>query len=144
MDHEDSNNFREKIRIMERKLGLLKKGNGSCSNISLTQCHTVVEIGRTPGINLRTLSYLLDLDMSTMSRCIESLVKKDLVNRKNAAEDRRCVNLELTDQGKRLFNTIEKDMNNKFFQIFNRIPDDQRNTVLNSLDIIINALQESD
>lgn len=141
---EDSKSFREKFRIMERKLSLLMKGNSCCCDISLTQCHALVEIGRTPGINLRTLANQLDLDISTMSRCIESLVKMDLVIRKNAATDRRCIDLELTDQGKHLFNTIEKDMNNKFFQIFNRIPDDQKNTVLNSLDFIINALQESD
>lgn len=141
---EDSNSFREKFRIMERKLGLLMKGDGCCCDISLTQCHALVEIGRMSGINLKTLANQLDLDISTMSRCIESLVKMDLVIRKNAATDRRCIDLELTYHGKHLFNTIEKDMNNKFFQIFNRIPNDQQNTVLNSLDFIINALQESD
>lgn len=63
-----------------------------------------VEIGKTPGINLSTLANQLDLNFSTMSRWIESLVKMDLVIRKNAAIDRRCIDLELTDQGKHLFN----------------------------------------
>ncbi|WP_455718256.1 MarR family winged helix-turn-helix transcriptional regulator [Anaerosporobacter sp.] len=126
---------------MERKLGLLKKGNGCRCDISLTQCHALVEIGRTPGIILRTLADQLDLDISTMSRCIDSLVKKDFVNRKNSAVDRRCVILELTDNGQQLFNTIEKDMNDKFFQIFNRIPEEQRKEVLNSIDVILDAIQ---
>ncbi|WP_167956530.1 MarR family winged helix-turn-helix transcriptional regulator [Anaerosporobacter faecicola] len=141
MKQEDYKEFREKIRLMERKLGLLNKGTGCCA-ISLSQCHALVEIGHAPKINLRNLAQCLDLDISTMSRCIDSLVKKHLVSRTTSLEDRRCVHLELTEEGFTLFESIENNMNDRFDQIFHRIPDEQRMVVLQGLDTILLALQE--
>ncbi|MBU4439706.1 MAG: MarR family transcriptional regulator, partial [Firmicutes bacterium] len=83
MNRAQPKQFREQIRILERKLGLLKKNNGSyCAEVlTLAQCHALVEIGRIETISLKELSVILAIDMSTTSRTVDGLVKKGYVLR---------------------------------------------------------------
>lgn len=136
--------FREQIRILERKLGLLNKNcdNKSCQSVTLSQCHTLVEIGRARNISLKDLSSLLLLDMSTTSRTVESLVKKELVERTTSKSDRRSVDIYLTPTGEEVFQDIEKRMNLDFERIFSYVPDTEKQNVLKSLDLIISAFEK--
>ena len=116
MNPVQSKHFREQIRILERKLGLLKKNNGSCCAAALTlaQCHALVEIGRVKIISLKELSIILAIDMSTTSRTVDGLVKKGYVQRIPSREDRRSVEISLTESGFEIFETIESN-NDTFF-----------------------------
>jgi len=133
--------FREKIRILERELGLLKKENncGYCSSITLTQCHGLVEIGRAVKTTLKDLSSILSLDTSTTSRTVDSLVKKGYVLRTPSHTDRRSVEICLSREGIKAFHEIEATMNAEFSTIFERIPESDKEVVLHSLDLILNA-----
>ena len=140
MNQINSKNFRELIRILERKLGLLNKQDSCCLEVTLAQCHALVEIGRSENISLKNLSILLDLDISTMSRTVESLVKKDLVFRTPSETDRRSIDIKLTGKGFKLFNDIENKMYEKFNNVFDQFSIEDRSTAINGLNIIIGAL----
>lgn len=135
----NSKNFREQIRILERKLGLLNKQDICCSEVSLAQCHALVEIGRAKSISLKELSNILGLDISTMSRTVDILVKKDFVLRSPSKADRRSIDIELTPKGLTTFDDVENKMEDKFKTIFNQIPLEDQATVFNGLNIIIEA-----
>ncbi len=139
-----SKQFREKIRMMERKLELLEKNNNEfcCEAITLTQSHTLIEIGRAKSIALKDLSIRLNLDISTTSRSVDSLVKKKYVQRVTSEIDRRSVNIFLTDNGKKLFCDIENKMDNYFEQMFSRVPEQEMENVLYSLDLILDAFNK--
>lgn len=141
MNEKQAKDFREKIRILERKLGLLKKNNGSINKNTLTlpQCHSLIEIGRAEKISLKNLSKILSIDISTTSRTVESLVKKEYVIRTTSSEDRRSVDIYLSESGKLLFNEIESEMDNYFSEIFSRIPQNEKGNVLIALDTILKA-----
>lgn len=143
MNEVNSKNFRELIRILERKLGLLNKQDACCSNVPLAQCHALVEIGRHKSISLKELSNILTLDISTMSRTVDSLVKKEFVVRTQSETDRRSVVIKLTNKGLDLFNDIENKMDNEFKLIFDNIPKEDQVTALNGLNIIVEALTKS-
>ncbi|MDD3308149.1 MAG: MarR family transcriptional regulator [Acetobacterium sp.] len=136
--------FREQIRILERKLGLLKKNNGSCcaAVLTLAQCHALVEIGRVNSISLKELSIILAIDMSTTSRTVDGLVKKGYVQRIPSLEDRRSVDISLTDSGMVIFETIESNNDTFFADIFNNIPNAEKMMVLHALDVILAAFDQ--
>jgi len=136
-------NFREQIRILERKLGLLNKQDTCYPEVSLAQCHALVEIGRAKSISLKNLSNILTLDISTMSRTVDSLVKKDFVLRSPSKVDRRSIDIELTEKGLLTFEDIENKMNDKFKKVFKEISDEDQLTAINGLNIIIEALSKS-
>lgn len=144
MNEINSINFRQLIRILERKLGLLNKQDSCCFEVTLAQCHALVEIGRAENISLKDLANLIGLDISTMSRTVDSLVKKEFVFRASSETDRRSIDIKLTEKGLTLFEDIESKMNDKFKNIFNQISIQEQLTVFNGLNIIINALDQNE
>lgn len=135
--------LRELIRSLERKLGILEENEFSCCNISITQCHALVEIGRAKKMALNELADLLNLEDSTMSRTVNILVTKELVRRDIDPADRRYITIVLTDEGQKLFESIETNMGNYYADIFSRIPNEKQEIVLESLDILLTAVTTS-
>ena len=144
MINKGSETLRELIRILVRDLGILEKGDVSCCGVNLTQCHAVVEIGRKGKISLVDLAGLLGLDKSTMSRTINNLVELDLVLRDLDVENRRYVIIQLTENGENIFKNIEDSMNGYYKSIFNSIPENKRNQVMESLQLLTNAVENND
>ena len=134
--------FRENTRMLEIHLGNINKTDCCCGGISEAQCFVLVEIGRRPNISVKELAAILRLDKSGISRTVEELVRRKYVERKTSEEDRRYVVLNLTSDGKKRFEKIEKDMNRKFRQILERIPVDKRTEVIDALEIYNQACDE--
>jgi len=137
---DDTKQLREMIRILERRLGILQENEYSCCNITLGQCHALVEIGRANSISLNELAELLNLEKSTMSRTVNNLVTTGLVKREIDPQDRRYVTISLTESGSMLFEKIEADMNSYFSKVYELIPENKRQQVIESLDILINVI----
>lgn len=136
--------LRELIRQLERKLGILQESQQSCCGcISMAQCHALVEIGRAEKISLNDLAEKLNLDSSTMSRTVNKLVANDLVKRDTDPVDRRYVTISLTKMGESHFHTIESERNAHFQKIYESIPARKQEQVLESLQILIDALSKN-
>lgn len=143
MINQGSETLRELIRILVRDLGILEKSDASCCGVTITQCHAVVEIGRKEKISLVDLAGLLGLDKSTMSRTINNLVESDLVLRDLDTENRRYVIIQLTENGRNIFRNIEESMNEYYTSIFNSIPENKRGQVMESLQLLTNAVKSN-
>lgn len=142
LNEDNSKKLRELMRILERKLGVLGKNEGSSGKLTLAQCHAVVEIGRAEKISLNELSEVLNLDNSTMSRTINNLVNSDIVIRETDVKDRRYVVIKLTDSGCRIFKEIEQNMKKYFEKVYELIPKEKVNQVIESLEILNDAIRE--
>lgn len=143
MMNQGSDNLREMLRILVRNLGILDKSDASCCGVSMTQCHAIVEIGRAKKISLIDLSDLLELEKSTMSRTINNLVDDGYVTREVDSSNRRYVSIQLTDKGLEVFQSIEDSMHQYYGNIFQSIPEDKRNQVLESLEILVKSIKEN-
>lgn len=141
---DDPKQLREMIRILERKLGLLKESGFSCCGITMSQCHALVEIGRAESISLNELAELLNLENSTMSRTVNNLVTSELAKRDIDPKDRRYVTISLTESGHKLYEGIEKEMNLYFKRIYETIPKDKKQQVLESMKILLDAIGENE
>jgi len=142
MTGQESGSLRELVRILVRRLGILEKSDASCCGVSLSQCHAIVEIGRKGKINLNDLAEMLGVDKSTMSRTINNLVESGLAARDLDDGDRRYVVIQLTEDGQRFFENTETGMERYFTEIFERIPEDRRGQVLESLELLTAAVKD--
>lgn len=141
---ENPKQLREMIRILERKLGILKESEFSCCSVTISQCHALVEIGRAQNISLNELAELLNLENSTMSRTVNNLVTNGLAKRDIDPQDRRYVTISLTDNGHKLYEDIEERMNQYFTGIYKRIPEDKKQQVLESMQILLEAINDNE
>ncbi|QXE19045.1 MarR family winged helix-turn-helix transcriptional regulator [Clostridium sp. 001] len=143
MENQGSSYLRELIRILVRDLGILEKSDTSCCGVTISQCHAIVEVGRSEEISLNELAKTLNLDKSTMSRTINNLVKSGLVIRDMHPEDRRYVTIKLTDEGMDTFKSIESRMKEYYKNIFHSIPDNKREQVLESLKLLTESVNKN-
>lgn len=139
----DLSQLREKIRLLERKLGVLEDVQMSCCGITMAQCHALVEIGRAKRLSLNELADKLNLDNSSMSRTVNNLVNKGFVQRDIDPQDRRYVTITQTEVGRNAYESIETGMEDYFLKIYELIPAERREQVLESLDLLLNAIDKS-
>jgi DNA-binding MarR family transcriptional regulator len=129
---------------MERKLGVLEECKVSCGGISLAQCHALTEIGRAKSISLIKLSELLNLDNSTLSRTVNNLVNKGLVERELDKKDRRYVTIKLSENGCKIFKNLEENWNSYYQNVLEAIPIEKQEQVLESMQILLEAISKND
>ncbi len=141
---DDPKLLREMLRFLERKLGVLEDKQVSCCNITMAQCHALVEIGRSANISLNELAQLLNLENSTMSRTVNNLVNNGLVKRDIDLQDRRYVTISLTDSGEKIFKKIEASMDLYFTKVYDSIPGTSRLQVIESLKILLEAIDKNE
>lgn len=143
MEKNGAQNLRELLRILIRNLGVLEKSESSCCGTTIAQCHALIEVGRSGEVSLNELADLLALDKSTMSRTINNLVEAGQVVRESHSGDRRYVSIKLTDEGRKIFQTIEISMKQYYENIFLSIPEEKREQVIESLELISQAAKEN-
>jgi len=136
---DDSKTLREQIRKLERMLGVLNDSEMSCCNVTMAQCHAIVEIGRAGSLSLVQLSEILNLDTSTTSRTVNNLVTRNLATRDPDPDDRRFIQIALTDSGIQIFNQIETNMDAHFSVMYQKITPEKRVQVLESIQILLDV-----
>jgi len=87
------------------------------------------------------LSETMALANSTMTRMVDQLVQKGLMQRKPDDEDRRIVLVGLTEQGQDLRHTLEQNLYRVFGQVAARIQDNERPLVLHALEQVTNLVK---
>lgn len=133
--------LRESLRLLVRRLGVLERSEASCCEITMSQCHALVEIGRAGRLSVNVLAEVLGLDKSTVSRSIDKLVGDGLVIRDTDPEDRRYVVLRLSDKGEAVFREIEKRMVTYFEEVIAAIPPEKRGQIIDSIQFLIKAVK---
>lgn len=134
--------LREVTRILERNLECINSSVYCLCSINTAQCHTLVEIGRKKDSMLKDLAATLRIDVSTASKLVEELVKKDLVIREASKLDRRSVQINLSDKGRQIFEHIEDEMDMYFNEIFEFIDSAERDSILQSISLYNQALEQ--
>ena len=135
--------LRENLRLLVRKLGVLERGEASCCGITMSQCHTIVEIGKAGGMSVNVLAGALGLDKSTVSRSVDKLVSDGIIVRRADPDDRRYVTLRLSDKGQSIFEQMEKRMAEYFEEVAAALPGDKREQIVESLGYLAQALKDS-
>jgi len=132
--------LRDIIIELERRLGVLEDRITDCCGLSMAQCHAVVELGRRNNVSLGSLAQSLNLENSTVSRTVNNLVNGSLAERTEDSSDRRYVAITLTEDGRQVYESIENGMNEFFDRIMKRIPEEKQDMVIDSLQILLEAI----
>jgi DNA-binding MarR family transcriptional regulator len=134
--------LRESVRTIMKKLGILQKGEAVCCGVTMGQCYSITEIGRVDKISLNELAENLNLDKSTLSRTVDNLVQAGLVERMVNPENRRMIDIQLTPEGKKIYQGLEEKMDKYFRNILESIPKEKQKQVVESMELLAQALQE--
>jgi DNA-binding MarR family transcriptional regulator len=132
--------FRAKLREIERTVWLQTKSEALCCGVTMAQCHAILEIGAAGELNLKDLAARLGLDNSTLSRTVESLVKDGLVERTTSTADRRATVIRLNEKGHAARDRINSTWNRICRDMFRSIPREKHAQLIESVSILADLL----
>lgn len=120
-------------------------GNVSSFDISIRQHQTMSLVCRLTedkpnGITLKELAEAMKLAPATVSELVESLVKKDFLQRIQNPEDRRAVQITLTEHGQTLLDQCIQCVDSLCEKLLAELSASERTAMLNALEKITRKL----
>ena len=117
MDHLQAENqepFERQLRQLIASFDLLARrlmlerpvANGSDVEVSRQETKAVIVLGRRGPIMMSDLARILNMALSTATNTIDKLVAKELVERSRGDEDRRIVQVGLSEKGAHLYESF--------------------------------------
>lgn len=141
MDDTDIRSFRRLLRKFEQ---LTEAQTGiCCSGVSVAQCHALMEIEYLGQASIGQLADNLNLDKSTLSRTVDGLVERQLVDRRPNPDDRRYMIVTLTKSGLAICRQINATNDAYYRRVFETIPEEQRQIVKSSIELMVEAMLAS-
>lgn len=123
-----------------RNFGLHQPDRTPCGQpLPVSEAHAMVEVAREGRIRQVELARRLRLEKSTVSRLVHNLAGRGWVHREAADGDGRGVLVVLSDEGARAAARQADTRRNRLTSLLDRMPDDQRATVVRALQILAEA-----
>ncbi len=124
--------IRAASRELVRQFGLMNQTVAG-TDLSLSAAHAIIEIGLAGKLSSRQLSEQLQLEKSTISRLVKSLVRRELICELRSSEDKRIKLLSLTRHGKQTLRTLDRFAETQVSSALCRLSNDSRLGVLKGL-----------
>ena len=118
-------------RAFERFLGALRRARrrvpaGSDGRLTLAQLHLAGALEAHPGRTVRELAEAAGVSQPTITRALDALQRQGLVTRAASPEDRRCVLVELTAEGRELLRTERERIDARRHELLAELSPDER------------------
>ncbi len=123
---------REASRQIVRELGILSWKQKS-TNLSITQCHILIELQKYNYLTISSISKFLKLDKSTISRTIKQLSNLNLVTISPNSFDSREKLICLTNRSFKIIQKINDDADNIVKDALQLLNEDDKKVIINGL-----------
>jgi DNA-binding MarR family transcriptional regulator len=137
---EEIKTFRCKMRVLEREISKALAETTACCGVTLSQCHTLLELEQQGSVSMKTLTKDLDIDKSTLSRIIDGLVTLGFLNRETDPGDRRRMNVCLTQNGHQVARRLNTTSDEYYTELFKHIPSGKHEQVVESFVLLTEAM----
>ncbi|WP_404443636.1 MarR family transcriptional regulator [Sutcliffiella horikoshii] len=133
------------LQVTMRRFGMLNKNCCSVEDhdISQVQSHILYELARTESPSMQQVAETIGMDITTFSRQIQTLVKLELVEKRQSAEDKRVYHLYLTENGKKVEQEINQQMLHYLKNVFSNLSENESVEVVESLKVLNAAMSKS-
>ncbi|MCW8926853.1 MAG: MarR family transcriptional regulator [Xanthomonadales bacterium] len=107
--------------------------------MTLAQCLVLLDIDEHKKATMGQLAAHLRLDHSTLTRTVNGLVRKNLVERAGDENDRRIVWIRLSAEGENLCKEIHESNDAYAWQVLSHIPQSERANVIRCFEMLVQA-----
>lgn len=132
----------ELLREVARLYTRAQRTVADCCRTSTTQCHLLVELGRTGPLPLNELGARLSLEKSWVSRAVDGLVERGWATKEPNPLDARSWLVTLTADGEARVHELNATLDNHAARVLEHLSPRDRATVEQSLLLLLKALRE--
>lgn len=132
----------ELLREVARLYTRAQRVVADCCRTSSTQCHLLVELGRSGPLPLTELGARLSLEKSWVSRAVDGLVERGWATKEANPLDARSWLVTLTADGEDRVRELNATLDNHAARVLDHFSERDRATVEKSLLLLLKALRE--
>jgi DNA-binding MarR family transcriptional regulator len=132
----------ELLREVARLYTRAQRAVADCCRTSSTQCHLLVELGRSGPVPLSELGQRLSLEKSWVSRAVDGLVDRGWATKEPNPQDARSWLVTLTADGVARARELNATLDNHAAQVLEKLNERDRAMVEKSLTLLLKALRE--
>lgn len=137
-------NWWDELERLARILGQVGPDEVCCEGLSQRQCSILRILVAQEGARISDLAATSGITPSAMTRVLEKLEARKLVERvRGSQEDGRAASVRITDAGRRTRQQLDELMRERTTQIINSIPKQKRAQILESLELLNNAIEST-
>jgi|SRR5271165_299861 len=134
----------DELERLARILGQIGPDEVCCDGLSQRQTAILRVLVSSEGARLTDLAALSGITPSAMTRVLEKLEARGLVERvRGAHDDGRAAVVRITAAGRRTRKLLDELMRSRTTTIMGAIPQKQRAQVLNALELLNNAIESA-
>jgi DNA-binding MarR family transcriptional regulator len=134
--------LQEQLIALIRAFGLHRPDQTPCGEpVAVAEAHALMELAHGAPLSQNDLTTRLQLEKSTVSRLVGILETRGWIGRVRSAQDGRARELHLTDTGRQIAADLAEARRSKFARVFAAIPESERGTVFESLQILVEAMR---
>lgn len=130
------------LREVARLYTRAQREVADCCRTTSTQCHLLVELGRSAPVSQGELGQRLCLEKSWVSRAVDGLAARGLVAKEPNPVDARSWLVTLTPDGAERVHTLNQTLDAHAVRLLDRLSADDRSTVEQSLRLLLGALRQ--
>lgn len=108
-----------------------------------SQCYIVLEIYKHETLSVNEISEKMCLEISTITRIMNNLVRDGFVLRKKSIYDKRVVEAVLTDSGKEVALKLQKSIANYYKDVISNLPRGHVREVMSAVELLVTALEKA-
>jgi DNA-binding MarR family transcriptional regulator len=139
----DASRLRGAIWGLVRRFGVSERADVSCCGVTVAQAAALEALSGHGPMRLSDLGRRLGIAPSTLTRNVERLVQAGLVSRLADAADGRAARVALTAAGRSAALGVAGREDDFARQVLERIPEDRRRAVLESLTELLGAVRSA-
>ncbi len=110
-------------------------------SVSVVEFRAMRTLNEFKQLTVNQLADKMSLTSSRITRIIDGLVSKDIVNRESSTTDRRVYDLSLTDYGKNEITIMNEDYSKIHKEILSIIPDEYYDTMVEGITKLNDAVE---
>jgi DNA-binding MarR family transcriptional regulator len=118
----------------------LERSGKCCHGVTLSQCHALDLLSKKGSLTMNELSRQMGLAKSTMTRIVNNMVREGWIDQVKDQRDKRLVNVRLTQEGKKMAETLGRSSQEYVQRILKHLPPDKIPQVVESLKWIVKSV----
>ena len=130
----------EIARLVPKLLRGLRAGFIAAPQVTTSQMVTLIRIYEKVTTRVGILSKELHVSAPTITGVVDRLLRNGYLRRTHDKQDRRVVNVELTDKGRGLVEHILSEINKRWYRILIHLSEKEREDYLRILKRIVDVL----
>lgn len=118
------------LRRIMRAADIYSRKLGKKSGLTTPQLIVLRAIDASENITVTELSRQVSLSQATVTSILNRMEKAGLVNRKRSDEDRRRVNLQVSDRGESVLSEAPQPLQEEFTERFSNVPEWEQHMIV--------------